>query len=195
LCFNLRLNFGKGDGTEVVVVHAHVVLQREEHIEARVIQTGVRGWAAMDVAEELPDIPVGAAVAEEGVVVEDDGLSAHADGHLLGDEFEAAHEALTDALHVMVAQDEVLAAGEGAEDVVPEPGAAEREIPQVEHDAVFRHRIPPAADELRIHFLHIAERSVAEANDILVPEMRVRREPDLLRGEGWDLGRHIHFLL
>ena len=128
LGLDLCLDFGIGDGTEVVVVHAHVVLQRKEHIEAGVIQSCMRGWTAVDVAKELPNVPVGTAVAEEGIVVQDDSLPTYADRHLLGDHLEVAHEALSDALHIMVAQDEVLAAGKGAEDVIPEPGTAMREI-------------------------------------------------------------------
>ena len=100
----------------------------------------------MDVAEELPDVPIGATVAEEWVVVQDDSLSANAYGHLLGNHFEVAHKGLADALHIVVPQDEVLAAGKVAEDVVPEPGAAVGKVSQVEHDAVFRHRFPPATD-------------------------------------------------
>lgn len=144
----------------------------------------------MDVPEELPDIPVGAAVAEERVVVQDDSLAIDADGHLLYDHLEVAHEALADTLHIMVAQDEVLAAGEGAEDGVPESGATMREIPKVEHDAVFRHRLPPAMDKLCIHLLRVVERPVAVADDVLVPEMSVGCEPDLVRGKGGDLGGH-----
>ena len=144
----------------------------------------------MDVTEELPDVSIRAAIAEEGIVVQDDSLSAHADGHLLGDEFEVTHEALPDALHVVVAQNEVFAAGEGAENIVPEPGAAVSEVPQVEYDAVLRHRFPPAADKLCVHLFGIPKRTVAEADDVLVPKVGVGREPYLVRGKGGDLGGH-----
>ena len=190
LGLNLVLDLGKGDGTEVVVVHAHVVLERKEHPQARVVQAGVAGGTAMNVAEELPDVPIGAAVAEEGVVVEDDSLASHADGHLLGDEFELAHIALPEAFHIMIAEDEVLAAGEGAEDVVPEARTAVSEVPQMEDDAVLRDGLPPAANQFGIHLLRVLERTVAITYDVLVAEMGVGSEPDVFGVEFIDLFGH-----
>ena len=136
--------------------------------------------AAVDVAEELPDVSVGAAVAEEGVVVQDDSLPTHAYGHLLSNEFKQTHEALADALHIVVPQNEIFAAGEDAENVVPKPGTAVCEIAQVELDAIFWHRVPPAADEFRVHLLGVAERPIAETDDVFVPEVGVGREPYLI---------------
>ena len=113
LGLDLGLDFGERDGAEVVVVYSYVVLAREKHPQARVVYTGLAGGTAMDVAEELPDVAVGAAVAEERVVVQHNSLPANADDHLLCDLLESAHIALADGLYVVVAQDEVLAAGEG----------------------------------------------------------------------------------
>lgn len=117
-----RLHLGEGDGPEVVVVHAYVVLQREQHLQARNVQAGVGPRPAVDVPEELPDVPVGAAVAEEGIVVQDYALPADADGHLLGHEFEALHETLLDALHVMITENKVYLPVEPVDDVVPVAG-------------------------------------------------------------------------
>ena len=187
---NLCLDFCKGDGPEVVVVNAYIVLEREEHPETRMVQTGVAPGPAVNVPEELPDIPVRASVAEEGVVVQNDSLTAHADGHLLGDVLEAPHVALTEAFHVVVAQYKVFAAGEGAEDVVPEARTAVSEVPKVKDSAVFGYGCPPAADELGIHLLCVPKRPVAEADDVFMAEVGVGGEPDATGLEFIDLFWH-----
>ena len=155
------------------------------------VQARVAGRAAVDVPEELPDVAVRAAIAEEGVVVQDDGLPANADGHLLGDQLESAHIALAESLYVVVAQDEVLAAGEGAEDVVPKAGVAVCKVPEVEDDAVLRYGFLPATDELGIHLLRVSERAVAVADDALVAEVGVGGEKHLVRFEFVDLFGHV----
>ena len=132
------------------------------------------------MSEELPDVTVGAAVAEERIVVEDDSLPAYTDGHLLGDQFEVAHESLADGFHVVVAQDEVFVAGEGIEDIIPKARTAVGEIAQVEDDAIVRNGLPPSSDEFGIHLRCIYEWSVAESDDVLVAEMGVGGEPDVL---------------
>ena len=48
-----------------------------------------------------------------------------------------------------------------------------RKVPEVKDDAVLRNGLPPAADEFGIHLLCVAERAVAKANDVLVPEVGV----------------------
>ena len=138
------------------------------------------GGAAVDVSEELPDVTVGAAVAEERIVVEDDSLPAYTDGHLLGDQFEVAHESLADGFHVVVAQNEVFVAGEGIEDIIPKARTAVGEIAQVEDDAIVRNGLPPSSDEFGIHLRRIYEWSVAESDDVLVAEVGVGGEPDVL---------------
>ena len=82
----------------------------------------------MHVPKELPYVPIGSAVAEERIVVQHNSLPSHADSHLLADCLEVVHKALVDTFHIMVAEDEILAAGEGAEDVVPESGTAVRKV-------------------------------------------------------------------
>ena len=129
------------------------------------------GGVAVDVSEELPDVTVGAAVAEERIVVEDDSLPAYTDGHLLGDQFEVAHESL---------EDEVFVAGEGIEDIIPKARTAVGEIAQVEDDAIVRNGLPPSSDEFGIHLRCIYEWSVAESDDVLVAEVGVGGEPDVL---------------
>ena len=39
LCLNIGLNLGKRDWTVVIVVHPYIVLRREKHLKARVVQT------------------------------------------------------------------------------------------------------------------------------------------------------------
>lgn len=138
------------------------------------------GGAAVDVSEELPDVTVGAAVAEERIVVEDDSLPPYTDGHLLGDQFEVAHESLADGFHVVVAQNEVFVAGEGIEDIIPKARTAVGEIAQVEDDTIVRNGLPPSSDEFGIHLRRIYEWSVAESDDVLVAEVGVGGEPDVL---------------
>lgn len=180
LRLNLGLDFCKGNGTEVVVVNTYIVLEREEHLQARVIQTRVAGRTAMNVTEELPDIPIGTSVTEEWIVVEDDGLAAHADGHLLDDMFEFTHVPLAEAFHVVVAQDEVFVAWQCAENVIPEVRTAVSEVSKVENNTVARYGLPPASNEFGIHLFRILERPVAESDDVLVTEVGVRCEPDVI---------------
>lgn len=144
----------------------------------------------MHVPEELPYVPIGSAVAEEWIVVQYNSLPSHADSHLLADCLEVVHKALVDTFHIMVAEDEILAAGEGAEDVVPESGTAVRKVAQVEYDSVFRYRIPPAADELSVHLLNIIEWPITESDDVLVPEVSIRGKPNQIWREGGDSRGH-----
>ena len=144
------------------------------------VQSGMADGTAMNVAEELPDIPIGTAVTEEWIVVEDDGLSTHADGHLLGDMFEFTHVPLAETFHVVVAKDEVFVAGECTQDVVPEARTAVSEVSKVENNTVARDGLPPAFDELGVHLLRVFERTIAEADDVLVTEVGVRCEPDVI---------------
>ena len=56
----------------------------------------------MDVTKELPDIPIRTSVTEKGVVIQNDMLPADTNRHLLGDEFETVHKALSEVFDVVV---------------------------------------------------------------------------------------------
>ena len=190
LTLDLGLDFGKGDRSEIVVVHAHIVLQREKHPQARVVQTSMRCRTAVDVAEELPDVSVRTAVTEERIVVQDDRLTTHFDGHLLGNVFELTHIALAERLHVVVPKDKVFASGKGMKDIVPKSRAPMGEVTQVEHDAILRHGLPPATDKFSVHLFGIADRPSAVADDVLVTKVGVGGEIYLLGFEFVDLFGH-----
>lgn len=136
----------------------------------------------MDMAEELPDIPVRAAIAQERIVIQDDTLPSYANGHLLSHELEALHEALLDVLHIMVSENEIDFSVKPVHDIVPISGAPHAEISEVKHDTVFRDCFVPSADEFFIHFSGIPKRAAAETNDVLVAEMRVGCEPEVVSG-------------
>ena len=147
------------------------------------VQAGMRQRAAVYMAEELPYVPVRAAVAEEGVVVQDNALSAHTDGHLLGHELEALYEALLDVLHVMVPENEVNLPVESVHDVIPIARMPHAEISKVKHDTILRNGLVPSADEFFIRFSGIRKGPAAETDDVLMAEMRVGCEPDVIRFE------------
>ena len=180
LCLDLGLHLSVGNGPEIVVVHTYVVLEREQVLETGMIEPRMRHRPAVYVAEQLPHIPIRAAIGEEGVMVQDDALSAYADGHLLGHELEAAHESLLDVLHVVVAQNQVDLAVQAVHDVVPVLRSAKAEVTQMEHDTIVRYGLVPATDDFLVHHHSIGKWPAAEANDVLVVEMRVCREPDLV---------------
>ena len=189
--FYFRLDLLERDRSEVVVVNSYVVLSGEEMNQAGEVLaaagitvlplSGKR--SRVDVAEELPDIPVSAAIGQEGVMVEDDALPTHSDGHLLGNICEALHEALLDVLHVMVPQDEIDPSVEPAQDVIPFMRVPEGEVAQVEHHAILRNGLVPVLHEDVVHLGDIPEGTVAVAKDVLMEEMRVGSEPDIVRFE------------
>ena len=84
-------------------------------------------------------------------MVKDDGLATHTDGHLLCHMDETPHESLPYLFHVMVSQYEVDMAIQSAEYIVPLLGAAECEVPEVEHDSVRRNGLVPPSDQFVIH--------------------------------------------
>lgn len=133
----------------------------------------------MNMAEQLPDIPVGPAISQERIVVEHNGLTTNADGHLLGDMFETSHDSLLDLLHVVVPEDKVDPAVQPADDLVPLLGTAEGEVPEVEDEAVRRDGLVPAADKGFIHVRYVPERPGTVAEDVFVVKMCVGGEPDL----------------
>lgn len=92
----------------------------------------------------------------------------------------------------MVSQNEVFTASEGANHVIPKTRSAMGEITQMEDNAIIRHGFPPSTDEFGIHLLYISERPAAETNDVLVPEVGVRGEPDLIGVEFVDLFGHCN---
>lgn len=169
---------------EVVVVNSDVVLPGEEVPQSRKVFPLVREGAGMDVAKKLPDIPIGSSVTEKGIVVENDGLASHADGHLLGNMDETPHEALLDLLHVVVPEDEVDFSIQTAKNIIPFPGASECEIPQVEDYAIRWNSLVPVPDQGVVHLGYILEGAGAKLQNILVVEVRVRSEPDLVRLKG-----------
>lgn len=111
----------------------------------------------MHMAEELPDVTVGTAIAEKRIVVEYDTLFSHTDGHLLGHLFKALHEALLDILHVVVPKDKINLSVKQGHDTVPAGGFPQAEITQMEYDAVLRYDFVPTPDELLIHFINISK--------------------------------------
>lgn len=117
-------------------------------------------------------------------------LSANTNGHLLGDEFKAVHKTLSEVFDVMVSQNEVFTASEGANHVIPKTRSAMGEITQMEDNAIIRHGFPPSADEFGIHLLYISERPAAETDNVLMSEVGVRGEPDLIWVEFVDLFVH-----
>ena len=135
---------------------------------------------APGTAKQLPHIPVRAAVGEEGVVVQDDALTSNTNGHLLGHELEASHKSLLDVLHIVVAQNQIYLAVQAVHDVVPVLRPAEAEVSQVEHDAVLRNGLVPSADDFLVHLRSTSKGPAAEANDVLVAEMRICRKPDVV---------------
>ena len=169
---------------EVVVVNSDIVLSGEEVLQPRKVLPLVREGAGVDVAEKLPDIPIGSSVTEKGIMVENDGLPPYTDCHLLGNLDETPHETLLDLFHVVVAEDEVYLAIEAAQDIVPFPGASECEIPQVEDYAIWRNSLVPVPDQGIVHLGYILERAGAKLQNILMVEVRVRSEPDLVRLKG-----------
>ena len=172
--------FCKRHRPEVVVVYPDVILGGEEIRKSRDIQSLVRQRSGMYMAEQLPHPPVGSSIAEEGVVIQDDGLSAHTDGHLLGNMGEAPHETLFDLLEIMVPEDEIDLAVKLAEDIVPLPGAGEGEVPEVEDHPVRRNRLVPAAHQLTVHLLDVLEGTGTKLQDVLVIKVRIRSEPDVI---------------
>ena len=116
-------------------------------------------------------------------MVQNNTLSSHPDGHLLGYEFKALHETLLDVLHVMVSKDKVYLSVQSVHDIVPVLGASHTEVSKVEHDALGRDGCIPSADEFLIHFGGILEGTATEADDVLMTEMRIRGEPEVLRFE------------
>lgn len=74
------------DGREVIVIHADVILSREEHGETGKVETTAlfisSRWTGVDMPEELPVTIVGSTIAEERVVVQPDLLVPHLDAHL-----------------------------------------------------------------------------------------------------------------
>ena len=55
------------------------------------------------------------------------------------------------------------------------------EIPQVEHDTVFRYGLIPSTDQFGVHLLGISEWTVTVLYYVLMPEMRIRGEPQPVR--------------
>lgn len=188
---NNPFNFFKGNRPEIIVVYPYIVLVREEHAKPRKVLPSVLlpvhafpgERPGVDVSEKLPHIPIGPAIGEERVVIEDDALATDADGHLLGDMLETVHETLLHLFHVVVPEDEVNLTIQSTEDVVPFLGAAEREIPKVEDDPVRRDGRVPVLHKGAIHLRDVPEGPGTKPEDILMVEVGVRGEPDPLRLE------------
>ena len=106
----------------------------------------------MYVPKQLPGVAVAAAVSQERIVVEDDGLAPNADSHLLSNMLETLHEAPLSLLHVMVPQDEVYPSVQAAQDLVPFLRSSEREVSEVKHHPFRWNGLVPPADEFLVHF-------------------------------------------
>ena len=183
MILDFHLHLGERHRAEVVVVHPDIVLAGVEHREPRMVKARAGERPGVDVAEELPDVAVGPAIGEEGGMVENDALASHADGHLLGDMGKTLHEALPDLLHVVVPEDKVNLSIQSAEDVVPFPGAAEREIPEMEDKPVFGNGFVPVLHQGIIHLRDVLEGPGTEPEDVLMVEVGIRGEPDSVRLE------------
>ena len=92
----------------------------------------------------------------------------------------------------MVTQDQKLSTWKDTEDVVPKERIAMGKISQMEDYAVLRHCLLPAADELGVHLLRIAERSAAETDDVLVAKMGIGGEIHMMGVEFENLFGHNH---
>lgn len=114
-------------------------------------------------------------------MIENERLPCHAYAHLLGYVFETPHISLTDAFHIMVAQNEVYLSVQAIENIIPLLAPAKTEIAQVKYDAVDRDSLVPSAYQFLIHLRYARERAVAETENVLVMEMRVRGEPNVIR--------------
>ena len=191
LLLNFRLHLVEGDGMIVVVVHANIVLTRKQILQTRVVQPGIGPGTGMHMPEELPYIPVCTPIGQKGIVIENERLPCHAYAHLLRDVFKTPHITLTDAFHIMVAQNEEYLSVQAIENIIPLLAPAKTEITQVKYDAVDRDSLVPSAYQFLIHLRYARERAVAETENVLVMEMRVRGEPNFIRMK---LAFQIHFV-
>ena len=92
---------------EVIVVYAHIVLGREEHAQSGDVLSCLTSWSGVNVTEQLPCTIVGSAIAEEGIVIQDDLLTIYADAHLLGYIFEPVHKTLLCIFYIVVPEYQV----------------------------------------------------------------------------------------
>ena len=88
---------------EVVVIHPDIVLRWVQVLQPLSIQTRII-LSGVDMAEELPDLPVTSFKAEEGIVAQIDPLLTDSDMHLHRHMLKAADEALAQVLQVVIAE-------------------------------------------------------------------------------------------
>ena len=160
---------------EVVVIHAHVILCREEILESPSVYSRV-ALSGVDMSEKLPDVLIAPFKAQERIVAEIDPLLAHHDVHLHCHMLKATDKALAQVLQVVIAHYQIDSAIKAVEHFGPLSSTTQAEVAQVKYCVIGPDYPVPIRYQRFIHLLHVLKRSVTELDDVRMVEMGVGRE-------------------
>ena len=127
----------------------------------------------MDVTEQLPNILVSAFKTKERIVTEVYSLLAYLNVHLHGYMLKALNEALADVLQVMIAHDKIYLAMKPIKNLRPLCCSTQTEITQMKHCVINSYYTIPICYHYLVHLHYILERTIAEAYDIRMVEVRI----------------------
>ena len=125
------------------------------------------------MAEQLPHFAMSVTVAQEGMVIEEDGLIVNDDVQLKCDLLEAFKHFGSQVIDVVVAHNQHNSTVELVKEAVPHFSTAKSEVSQVEHQVILADDTVPVLDERLVHLFNIAEGTVAVAQDGSVVEVGV----------------------
>lgn len=130
----------------------------------------------MHMAEQLPHFAMRVTVAQEGMVIEEDGLIINDDVQLKCDLLEAFKHFGSQVIDVVVAHNQHNPSVELVKETVPHFSSAESEIAQVEHQVILADHTVPVLNERLVHLFNVTEGTIAVAQDGCVSEVGIRRE-------------------
>ena len=139
LPFDDSLYLGKGNRTEVIVVHAYIVLCRHQHLQTWNIHALC--WcnvqrSAMNMAKELPYVPIGPTIGKHRKMVQVYLLAVYQDIHLHGHILESAIMVFTQILHVVVPGYQIYLTVQSVQYPVPFVSTSVAEIAQMKYYVV-----------------------------------------------------------
>ena len=128
----------------------------------------------MDVPEQLPDVVVIVSlIAQIGKVIQVDFILPYLYAHRHCNVFKPVYDPLPDVLEVVIAKNEIDSAVETVENPVPLVGAAKAEVAEMKHYIIRADYIVPVHYNHLVHFMNVAERTLAVVDYIRMVEMGI----------------------
>ena len=156
------------------MVNTHVILRRHQQGQALLVFfLALAVPSRVHMAEQLPHFAMRVTVAQEGMVIQEDGLVVNDDIQLKCDLLEAFKHFGSQVIDVVVTHNQHNPSVELVKETVPHFCSAKGEVAQVEHQVILADYTVPVLDERLVHLFNIAEGTIAVAQDGCVAEVGV----------------------